>query len=1456
MGEQRHSTIHTTEHSFSDERVNTHAPTEHHTWGLPMPVRRSPVNPPPVNPHRDTPAASGRRNRRWPWSLPGWLMVASLWQSGSIVQAQEPPPAPATESTNSEYTLPVEDASGSASFRGLSFPRINYPLYPNEPPVVGGFGAKGRIGGQAGTTVGQSQPITNFDLSPYVFQDNLYLFGEGRIALGNDGKTGGSIGAGGRYFFPQINSILGASGWVDIDATRGPTFHQWGINAEFLSEFLDIRGNIYVPYGSITQVTGQRLEAGSQQFSDRPLDEVLPGEAQGTYLSFQRRIFSATALQGFDTLFSIPVPGEFAQTLNLEASAGFYGYEAKDGSVPQTYGWRARFDIDLFERLSHMFLEVNQDKAFKTNVAFGADINYWHKLEHRPRLGHSQYNRLAEWVRRNRTTVALEGSALGAPELAINPATNRPYVVYQVLQTDESSHGGDGTLANPFQNLQDAINATGTSDPLRPSDFVDYVHGNSVIQDGIMIGPDLDGLQVIGEQTDPTAGVVVSGLGTITLPNVTPQPFNAPTIQNVLGSNAVTINSNNTQFSAFDIFNITGGDAISFSSGVNGALVQNVNITTVNTGNGITLNNDSGNFNFNNVVITDIEGDALRIQGGNAAVSFSGVSQIDNSANSHAAHGYAVNILDAAGSVQMSSMIINDTGGQGIRIYGTTPGSSTSRVTFGKTTLTDTVVTAPTGTELATGAVYIRNHNASVFFSDDLTINGIDSVLGGNSFAVEALQASGSVFTQGTVSITGRRGHGIYVVDSADSGTIGQGNNNVNFQGAVSVSGMGSGYAGSDSAVLFQSYSGGLIFANGLTVNGSRGDGVEITAGTTGTAQGTNTGLFNASNVRISNVSGSGGVTGTSFNVHDIDKQAFQVNTNGITITNRGIIGSTGLFGAGIRIFNYEGQGLFGGTTLVNNELASEAIGIDVETNSSNATIGFGTTTVNDQIGFGSYGVRVLNNLNTQQGIGFNSLSVSSLAATAVSLQDNSNVTISSGVLDAVGARAIEVFTSAGVTPLQTHSINLTTVNASGADYGIYVDRSTGDFTVSGDSGVGGTGGLITGMSIAGAHFQNTQIADLNFMRFTSNKRGVEGISMVPLTGVPSTPYLRINESTISSSASEGIYAQDVSNVNLQSTVVQSNGVTDTEEQIEIFSATDIGIVNVIFNNNNITDSLTAPIGGGSGGSIGTGGGGGGGDMIYIHNAPGLPTTSALNLTFTNNGSPGSTSNLNSITSNRTSGNAAINITWTGGATDARFDTNQINLLSSSGQIGLNLATDGPTTISYTNNGLNAAGNNDIGIQGVFQQSTTFNVSGNQAFDDNGTLISGSGFLMSGSFATGMNLQFLATGNQIVVNNNLFQFTQLGSEGMVFQRLTGNGDTNLAIGNNSIYRPLPGNTITTPPTVGIYIQSVLGNVNLINSGDNFVQYGSFPFQSYYDFLMTSPNAANGSTISVNGILYP
>lgn len=1393
------------------------------------------------------PAEGPRSSRRSRWGLLAGLLLGF---STLPLAAQTPVPPP----TEMDYTLPFNDASGSAAFPGP------------EEATVGGMGFKGRIGHEAGETVGRRQSISYFDLSPYIFQDNDVFFGEGRLALGNNGQVGGTAGGGFRRFFPGINSIGGFSAWWDGDDTRGAAFQQWGVSGEILTEWLDVRTNFYFPYGDTFQITGERFEPGTQQFVNSP-------DGVGTNILFQRRIFTATAMRGFDLMFTAPVPSEVAQHINLETSAGFYHFSADEGTVDKVWGWKLRFDADIWERFSHMFLEVMHDKVFKTNVVFGVDINYWNKLEHRPRIGHSQYHRLAEWTRRNRTVVTFEGSFLGTPEVAINPTTSLPYLVYQV-DSNDGFPTGPGTLERPFDDLQTAIDFLNPDG--RNADII-FAQGNSVFTSPIVIN--VDNMQVIGEEENPSITIPVVGLtDEILLPTVTPVPFDKPVIRDVAGP-AVTLAANNTRFAAIDITNVTGGPAI-LADGVDGAEINQVTITTVNDpdGNGIELNNNTGLILLEDIIIRDTEGTAFLVDGGTANILFVGSNLIDNTTNSHASHGFSVQILDAGGSVNLSNTLIEDIGGTGIQVVGSVPGASTAGVTFSDVNLLNTVVPA------GTGAVYIFNHSGAVNFTGDITI---DNALG-DSLVIRDLQPTGSVtsLNAANVNVLNRNGIGL-LVDNIQEDSAGTQAGSVVFNGATNISGVTS---GTDPAILFRSDVGVLNFVGLVSINGSGGDGVEITP-VAGTGIGAARFLADSA-LTINNV------FGTSFFVHDITSEGHRVVTNGMTIGFRGAPGSVTPNGDGISVSNYAGTANFLGTNLINNELNSFGRAVNVINNSG--VIAFQNVTVDNARGIvttGTYnpffGVRVFNNTNDVSGVSFGSLNVESLNATAVSFDSNAFVTVGTGIIDATNGRGIEIINTQRIgSSLQPgtlppiHEITFESISASNSDYGILIERAIdpatqepirneGRFLVTGLNGALGSGGSISNMTAAniintippgvypfgrsgqfvgaaGALFQDTQVVELNFMDFNNNLIGVAADRIITEDLAGNDPSVLLNGMDIRNSQSEGIFMRDVSDFTLQNSSVSSNGVLNAQQQIEILATIaeiDIDLDNApdldtveyrfVFDNNDISDQLTGVI-------PAT-------DMIFIHTGTGISDPVLLNLFFINNGQP--PAGLTTVTSNRVGGQAALDVQWEG-TFNATITNNEFVLLNGGGQVGVALNIDGVADVVFSNNAMSGNGNGNTGLQFVFQEQAAVEISNNGEIDANGNFVNNSGFLFGGVNSTAIELTFLSNNNRIFIEDNLIQFTNVAraSTGIRFNRIFGNnGDTTVTINGNQIDL-FPFNSVNNFTIErGIFFQDVRGLITLNGNVDNIITPPTLlPF--YVNFSIP-PGTSQGQII-VNGTPVP
>ncbi len=1387
---------------------------------------------------------------RWSRRIVNWCLAGLVAASGIVnpirATAQDMPAGP-EGSSNIQYTLPYNEYSGVAGNPNFQYgtPANGYTNSIEEPPVVGGFGIKGRAGHEAGSTVGREQSISYFDLSPYIFHENWVLFSEGRLGIGNNGKASGSLGGGVRRYLPRIDTIIGVSGWYDADGTRGPSFEQWGISGEILSEFIDFRTNWYVPYGETYKIVDQRFEPGSQRFIDRPLADMAPGDVtQGSYLAFQRRIFTATAMRGFDALFTVPVPGELAQKLNMEASAGFYHYNVEDDSLDDVWGWRARMDVDLVERLSHMFLEVTHDRTFKTNVVFGVDINYWGNLGSRPRVGHSQYNRLADWVRRNRTVVAYEGSFLDDPETAINPNTGNPYLIYQVNSNNPG--GTSGTTSDPFGDLQTAINAAGVG---TPADIV-FVHGNSVFNTPITINR--DGLQVIGEQMNPTIGVPVAGLSdNVLLPTVTPGAFNTPLIENVVGASAVTLAANNVRFAGFNIDNITGGNGIeaigrTFGGGGLANTIDTVTISNVSGGSGIYLEDISGTMILNDVRIENVEGDMFHAERGNANINFTGSNNhFDNTANTFGAHGYAVQLIDTAGSIDMSRVLIEDgPGGAGLRVVGMVTQPSTANISFG-----DVSIVGATPLVAGEGDVHIGDFNGSVTFAGNLLIDNLSSGAGDafvirNLAPVAGLPRSGIVSVLGNTSILNRQGTAILVENLVSAAGR---NPQVLFSGPVNIGTMGTGYVGTDAAIKFASASGELSFSNLVTINGSNGDGIQITDILDDGS--TQFGLFQSSQlITINNV------RGTSVNINNIQKENFRVLMGDLAINGRGFSGSTGTQGAGIRIFDYAGEARFTGTTTINNQNNSNAIAVDIQTNNATLTrtsgsVGFSTINVVNQTGAGSFGVRALNNGNTA-GISLGTVNVQSTGAQGVLLRDNTLVSISGGSISSTGARAITVDSSPTRPVPQNHSVTLGSVTASGSDYGIFVENSLGSFTVLGNGSVNGDGGTISNMTQAGAYFRNVlnatdmfdvteQTVDLRNMNFNGNVRGIEAYNMAQ-----DNSFVNLSGLSINASGGEAIYMQDVRTFLLSDSNLTNNGATLGREQVEfrVFTPLTTGAYTVDIRGNNFTDSLTANAGGAN--------------MIYIVADSTMPSGTTLDLFFENNGIPGDATSTDSVSMNRSSGASALAVDWRGQA-NGTIRNNVFSLAGGTGQTAIELLVDGNGDFLVENNTISAIGAGATGVAGLFTGSSIIALRNNGLTDENGNFINNTGMLFSGLGSTGVDLTFLSSGNTIEMTNNLIQFTGTGhaGTGVRFSRIFGtNGDTVVRLNGNYIeLNPLYNSTVTFVER-GYHFVDTRGIITLQGGNNTVFPPTNAPW--IYDFIGLSSAQTNGTSVTINGNSYP
>ena len=1340
-------------------------------------------------------------------------VLAALAASASTASAQHQFPG------DIDYTIPQDQ---------YAIPDYSGSLNSQPDRGVGGFGVMGRAGHEAGDTVGRNGSISFVDIAPFSFNGNTMFFGDGRLFVTNRGKWGGSAGLGVRHFLPAKNTVLGTTFYYDHDQSRGVTFEQFTVAGEILTEFVDLRANVYVPFGNKQQVTAVRFEPGTEAF----VDAFAPGGAvQGSNIEFQTRTFSSAALEGVDLTLTSPIPGPFFEKHNLEATAGGYHYQARGLGLQKISGFKLRLDGDFFDELTHLALEITSDNAFDTNVVFGADINYWHHLKKQPRLGKSQYDRMASWVRKNRTVATLDSSALDVPQLAINPLDNEPYLVYHVRNNPTPPPNnfpaptGNGSENMPFQYIQEGIDASPLAD-------IVYVHANSVF-DGIVDGNAnatgvlRENVLVLGEGvplTIPTVGLVSE----IDLPTVTPGPVTRPIIQNVTGP-VITL-ADNSRFAGFQISDYADGPAV-LADGVNGSIVNELIIqnSTGADADGIAVNNSTGPFVFENIAISGTSGNALEFTGGNATIVFNGANTVNNSA------GHALFIEDTAGSINLRNTAIMGDGGQGVFINGTSATANTSNITLEMVSLLNTAPGVG-----RTAAFEVNQIAGGLSVLDTLTITSPTS----GGITLSELQETSSVVFQETVDIIDRTEVGLLIQNIQEgpnplmAGTSISGR--VNFQNDLNITGL-SGGASTAAAIDMESDL-GTVLLNNVIILGSNGFGIDISERDT---EGITTGTF-----QVAGLSRINGTADNAINITGNDSTNFQSIFSDININARGR--------HAIEVSTSGSISRFLGTTAIDNQqnITDSAIFVSANT----GTIGFNVVDIDNALGDATIlglrnfsAVYVRDNINPDDNeiadVSFSSLDIeftglppaaapgSNQFEVAASIVDNENVSIGTGIIEAEEARAIFVFDTDESDGVQVHNIQFESISATNENTGIAVSNSDGTFIVTGRGDIAGSGGTISGMTNIGAGFDNTQVVRLGYMDIEANVIGVQAFDMIVESQQGLAPELVLEGMNIEDSLQEGIDIDDVSDFELLDSNLDGNGLATGSSQISYLATveeTDIDldgddedpvVYNIAMTNNSITDTNTTTFG----------------NMIDIATGPGIGDGAELNFLFQNNGIPGTIAAFNTISSNRT--NAALSVDWEG-PSDIIIDNNTFLMNAAVGEIGIEFDLDGVANVAFTNNDVASNGDLATGLDFNFEESTTLVIGSNSVINDDGTVRPGSGFQMNGIGSTAILLGFQSGGNDINIFDNLINMSGFDSTGIDFSRIF--APSTVAIDNNFIGLVTDFDTAREE---GIIFRDVRGVINLNGTQDNSIPLGTFlPF--YIDFFI--PDGTSNGQIIING----
>ncbi|MFV0442324.1 MAG: beta strand repeat-containing protein [Planctomycetaceae bacterium] len=1276
-----------------------------------------------------------------------------------------------------------------------------------QPDDVGGFGVNARAGHIAGDTIDSDESRTFIELAPFTTIDSLFLGGDFRFLRTNEGDFSGTGGLIVRRFIPGRNAIFGTNLFFDVDDSHGAQFQQVGFGFEWLTNRLDNRTNVYLPYGDKTKVTSSGVVAGS-------------GVLTGNSLYYSRYSNQTTAAAGVDTMFTMPIPGRIAERINLELSAGAYYFAPNDGGLRDFAGPKFRADATLVRRLLHSYLEVTNDNVNDTLVSFGVDVNYWNRYDERPRLGGNQFHRITDYVRRNWNIVTSNEQLREDGIAAINPATGLAYHIEHV-DSNATALPGDGTYERPYTSLQIAQG----SPPGAPNTII-YAHAGSVFNTPLVMN---DGEIIVGEGSQ--FALALPGTPETVLMPVTGKSGGRPTIDGINGT-AVTL-ADNTTLSGFLITNTTGGPAI-LGDGITNTNLSNINVYNVDGGPGIVFRQSHGQINLNDVgvlhgTLTDplsgTDGDSFVVDGGNASILYTN-SRLENQ------QARTVRVTNGArGQLNMASVdLYSFNSGTGVIVE-----NSSTKVTFGDINLSNG------------GTLDLLDITGDITFVQPVLIdNSASNAENATGIPLQVNGSSGTILFSpaADVFITNRPATGVDLRNV--SGTV-------HFAGDLTVQ-EGNFFT---PALVWQENSGDFIsdgvFTAGVSTldspDQSQGILIGDRAGLLSNLDGstfTMNGQFNIFNTYGNQIIAIGPPVVTQANsAIEILNDPTRIRFNGGVINGRNPTVASPLTPrptGGIEILGATGAIAFNGTTLIDNEPLDNAdplfnapslvSAVDIQ-NSTGAILFDNLRVISSGGGAGANsGVLALNNGD----LTFNHLDVIwsgvNLSAAAVEIRNNGLVTAKGGNIVADPGNGLIL------TDNEELAFTVDSVTARLGINGVEVSGSPGHFVIAGNGNAGG-GGIIT-LAVG------------------------SGIS-VDYTGQDpndSANYVQINDVELNSNfnaiTANNLYGITLNNVGVANTFLTDALSYNNVVNAGVFNSRFVGNAGTVFaadmsiiptdqdfayqfEGNRFTDTSTisdAP-------------------MVRLRTQTGS-AGAGLDLIVRNNGGP--TSGFTGFTYSRSdtslSNNAAaFDVHWNGPITRALFERNSFAMIGDTnvGQTAVSITNadfSSSTNFAFRENSINAGAGEDS--TGVFLNSagTAYvDISGNQTINTPGQPFRG--ITMLGERAQAFQLTMLNSGNIVNFSDNEIHMFNDNTIGL---NLAGvGGDTSLTA-NGNLMRFHSNFTASGPGERGFRFGPMSGTYYFYSNRNNRVLYDQ---PDIFSIAFPDPfNSPHVGTIIINNQRLP
>ena len=277
----------------------------------------------------------------------------------------------------------------------------------------------------------------------YGDKQQLFFFNPNFRFDDNDGNEQ-NVGFGYRRLGSGGHFIAGGNVYYDtMESETGHRYEQWGLGAELLTHWVDVRANYYDVFGDDENILGGTPGSGSFAFS-------------GNSLVINSGLDVEEALDGYDVEVSFLVPG-VSDFMETRVAGTYYSFDADYGKDPD--GWRGRLEIRPVQAVN-LSIEYRDDSLRGTDTFFGGYLEIPFSMGNlfsgrNPFAGAGDgwvvgqgvrelEQRMTDKVVRDRHIVAMRTETLETTTIVDDTI---------IFVSQDNQAAGDGSYENPYQSL-------------------------------------------------------------------------------------------------------------------------------------------------------------------------------------------------------------------------------------------------------------------------------------------------------------------------------------------------------------------------------------------------------------------------------------------------------------------------------------------------------------------------------------------------------------------------------------------------------------------------------------------------------------------------------------------------------------------------------------------------------------------------------------------------------------------------------------------------------------------------------------------------------------------------------------------------------------------------------------------------------------------------------------------